>query len=75
MAPPRQTTFIIHIWWEQETPTQLAWRGRVQHVLSGESIGFREPELLWRFLDHWSCSPGQPAGGYIQPKQTKGRGR
>ncbi|MEZ4618592.1 MAG: hypothetical protein R2867_24175 [Caldilineaceae bacterium] len=72
MTAPTQTTFIIHIWWETLSPTQRCWRGRVQHVLSGETFSFQEPSALWRFIEHWGGKPTTPPICQIQQKQMKG---
>lgn len=57
MTKPAQQTFILHLWWEQTTAVESGWRGRVQHVLSGETFYFQEPEKLWQFVHHWSGNP------------------
>jgi len=57
MASTTQITFIVHIWWEDESLRQRRWRGQVQHIPSGETFSFQEPNALWHFIEHWSGIP------------------
>ncbi len=56
-----QNTFIVRFWWERRgegTEQKPIWRGRVEHVQSGERMAFNEVgELLvfiGRFIAHLS---------------------
>ncbi|WP_299028905.1 hypothetical protein [uncultured Thermanaerothrix sp.] len=55
-----QHTFVVRFWWEWErgesTDQTMGWRGRIQHVQSGEGITFREMNQLLTFIE-----------GYITP--------
>lgn len=46
----RSHLFTVRVWAEPLGDGQLEWRGRVQHVLSGERRYFRDWPALERFL-------------------------
>ncbi len=62
-AEPPQNTFVIRFWWEwQENgpgPT-MGWRGRVEHVQSGEGMAFREARQLLAFMARFVSSLSSP---------------
>ena len=44
---PRSHLFTVRVWREELAEDQLEWRGKVQHVSSGEAFYFRQwPELV-----------------------------
>jgi len=47
---PASNLFLLRIWCEDLGEGQFEWRGRVQHILSGESRFFRRWEELETFL-------------------------
>lgn len=50
---PSQHTFIVRFWWEGEgmgTDWTKGWRGRVEHVQSGEGLSFTEMSQLFTFI-------------------------
>jgi hypothetical protein len=46
---PRVFTFIVRFWREC-SGTELRWRGRIQHVESGDSASFIDVGKMLRFL-------------------------
>jgi hypothetical protein len=46
---PPASTFVVRVWheWTAEGPR---WRGRIEHVQSGEAAAFLELEAMLRFL-------------------------
>lgn len=50
-----QHTFVIRFWWEWDrgdsADQRVGWRGRIQHVQSGEGITFREMHQLLAFIE------------------------
>lgn len=63
-----QNTFVVRFWWEwQETGADqtLRWRGRIEHLQSGEGATFREAQQMLAFI-----------GRYVRPlslPQIKGK--
>jgi hypothetical protein len=43
--------FTIRLWWEDLGRGQTDWRGKVQHVNSGEARYFRDWHILEAFLE------------------------
>lgn len=58
MSSPRRSltrshAFVVRIWWEsglRQPDGHLLWRGRVQHVTSGEYVVFQSLGELIRFI-------------------------
>jgi hypothetical protein len=48
-SQPRSHLFIVRVWHEELDPTEQEWRGKVQHVQSGEAHYFRGWQQL---IDH-----------------------
>lgn len=42
----RSQLFTVRIWQEEVSDGQMEWRGKVQHVHSGEALYFREWSAL-----------------------------
>jgi len=65
-------TFVVRFWREwrggdaEQTP---GWRGRIEHVQSGENMAFRDTRQLLAFIGRFVSplssppSDGEPAGG------------
>lgn len=47
---PDSHLFTVRVWPEALAPGNVEWRGRVQHVLSGEARYFREWKDLIAFV-------------------------
>ena len=61
-GPPNPiNTFIIRFWREVGT-TRARWRGRVQHVQSGEHVAFVDEDSLLAFLRRWVRMPEEIEG-------------
>ena len=50
-------TFVLRFWREWSGP-ESRWRGRVEHVESGQSVSFLEIEGLLRFLEQFGICAG-----------------
>ena len=48
-AVPRVFTFVVRFW-KECSATGLRWRGRIQHVESGNSVSFIDVRKMLRFL-------------------------
>lgn len=58
---PPSSTFVVRLWheWTAEGPR---WRGRIEHLQSGEATAFVEVEEMVRFLRRlglWSDDQGE----------------
>lgn len=42
--------FVLHLWPEAIAPQQHEWRGRVEHLESGEVYFFRDAATLYQVL-------------------------
>jgi len=50
---PRSQLFSVRVWREEVAANQHEWRGKVQHVTSGEAYHFRTwPNLITHLLKH-----------------------
>lgn len=50
---PPQNTFVVRFWWEQQgedAEQTIGWRGRIEHVQSGERMAFRDVRELLAFI-------------------------
>lgn len=48
-----QNTFVVRFWWEWQgegSDQTRGWRGRIEHVQSGEGTTFRELNQLLAFI-------------------------
>lgn len=48
-----QNTFVVRFWWEwrgEGSDRKMCWRGRIEHVQSGEGATFRETRGLLAFI-------------------------
>ena len=46
----RSHLFMVRVWTEEVDVDQVEWRGKVQRVLSGETVYFRDWETMLAFL-------------------------
>lgn len=53
--------FMVRLWTEDVGDGHREWRGKVQHVLSGEAIYFRDCAALVAFLSAWVEHRGDAA--------------
>jgi len=64
-AEPPQNTFVVRFWWEwreEGSEPGRVWRGRVEHVQSGEGRSFYDVGEMIAFIaqfiplksDHWN---------------------
>jgi len=61
------SSFIIRIWWESnEEANKTFWRGRAEHIQSGEVFYFETPEDLIRFM--MQCLKEVPAQSRVEGK-------
>lgn len=58
----RSYLFTVRLWQEELGDGQVEWRGRVQHVTSGEAYYFRDWPTLIAYLLKLSRSETQPEG-------------
>jgi hypothetical protein len=60
---PRSHLFTVRLWAEEIGAGQTEWRGRVQHVTSGEAHYFRDwPTLIAYLLKMLPQTKTQPEG-------------
>ncbi len=53
---PPQNTFVIRFWWELpkgEPPHTRRWRGRIEHLQSGETLAFDDTNQILEFINHF----------------------
>ena len=61
MAPPEKSpvslnTFVVRLWREIRAG-RACWRGRIQHVQSGEQAAFVDEDGLLAFVRRWIQMP------------------
>jgi len=59
MTSPHQlhSSFLVRIWWEQSGDAddgRSFWRGRIQHVRSGETGYVQDLKGLLDFIERWT---------------------
>lgn len=60
-APRRPQLFSVRVWLEDRGDGQSEWRGKVQHVLSGEGRYFRKWHTLVAFIiEKAAAESGRP---------------
>lgn len=61
-----QNTFVVRFWWEWQSEgceRKVVWRGRIEHVQSGEGRTFRDLRQMLAFIEHFiSPWPLRPSG-------------
>ena len=53
---PPQNTFVIRFWWELpkgEPPHTRRWRGRIEHLQSGQTLAFDDTKQVLAFISHF----------------------
>lgn len=60
-SPSPLNTFIVRFWREVGAE-RACWRGRVQHVQSGEQAAFLDEDSLLAFLRRWVRMPEEIEG-------------
>jgi hypothetical protein len=58
---PGSHLFSLRLWCERLEDGRLEWRGRVQHVLSGERRYFRDPQALVEFMETYGVHLSNPS--------------
>jgi len=59
-SSPRPQLFTVRVWQEDRGDGQSEWRGKVQHLLSGETRYFREWQTLVAFIVEKAAAPSGP---------------
>ena len=64
-GPYRSHLFTVRLWQEELGAGQSEWRGKVQHVLSGQTGYFRDWSMLVTYLQTMlpAADSDQQAGG------------
>ncbi|MGD2178731.1 MAG: hypothetical protein PVG71_13020 [Anaerolineae bacterium] len=57
-SSPPASTFVVRLWHEA-TVERPRWRGRIEHLQSGEAIAFVELEEMVRFLRRFGVDVGE----------------
>ena len=52
-------TFVVRFW-REKTDDEECWRGRIEHVQSGESAAFRDIETMLSFLQRFGINVQDP---------------
>ncbi len=63
--PSRSQLFMLRLWWEDLGEGRTEWRGKIEHVATGEIKYFREWQILLAWLADRLPAPrsnGAPAG-------------
>jgi hypothetical protein len=55
---PPINTFVVRIWHEWSAEGSR-WRGRIEHLQSGESTAFLDLEVALTFIRRFTALPGQ----------------
>ena len=53
----RSSLFTVRVWPEEADGGRVEWRGKVQRVLSGETLYFRDWDMMLAFLMAPADSP------------------
>lgn len=59
-----QNTFVVRFWWEWQAGDSdgtMAWRGRIEHVQSGEGMTFRDSRQLLAFIERFVAPLSTPS--------------
>jgi hypothetical protein len=63
---PESHLFTLRLWGEEDADGRIQWRGKLQHVMSGQTRHFRDwPALIPLLLsmlpkEEWPPSPYEP---------------
>ncbi len=66
-STPRTHLFVIRVWAQAIEHGHTEWRGRVQHVPTGEVHYFREWADMLTIVQQMLPAEGGPAGGVVDP--------
>jgi hypothetical protein len=61
-------TFVVHFWREQ-AGAESRWRGRIEHVQSGQRADFLAIEDLLRFFRRFGICSEHPSAHIIESKR------
>lgn len=62
---PPQNTFVVRFWWEWQRGSAdraRGWRGRIEHIQSGEGMTFRNVHELLTFIERFVTPLSPPPG-------------
>lgn len=63
-AQQPQNTFVVRFWWERReegADHPIGWRGRIEHVQSGEGMTFYEARQLLAFIERFVAPLSSPS--------------
>jgi hypothetical protein len=49
LVPETTATFVLRLW-RETAAGDVRWRGRIEHVRSGENVSLRDLDEMFRFL-------------------------
>jgi hypothetical protein len=59
---PQASIFVIRFW-RESSEAGPHWRGRIEHVRSGESVAFGDLHAMLAFLRRFGIVTGDPSRG------------
>ena len=59
-TPIRPTPTFVLRFWREASADQVRWRGRIEHVQSGQSAAFLDVWAMLRFLRRFGVDVGEP---------------
>ncbi|MBN1485357.1 MAG: hypothetical protein JXA37_11610 [Chloroflexia bacterium] len=70
-SSPPINTFVIRFWreWSAGRPQ---WRGRIEHLQSGQSTAFLDLESMLEFVRSFGIMVGEEKGGAATSHESKG---
>ncbi|MBC7228304.1 MAG: hypothetical protein H5T61_13915 [Thermoflexales bacterium] len=77
-AEQPQNTFVVRFWWERhgvDSDQTMDWRGRIEHVQSGEGVAFREVRELLAFIERFVAPLSSPPDEGVQAIRKEGEAR
>lgn len=56
---PPLNTFVLRFWWSTDTNNEEGletriWNAHIEHIQSGDSLGFRDIDMLLRFIEQFT---------------------
>lgn len=63
-----QNTFVVRFWWEWQeegSDRTRGWRGRIEHVQSGEGMTFCETLQLLAFIERFVTLRSSPQEDHV----------
>jgi hypothetical protein len=64
-----QTSIFVVRFWREGSPSGARWRGRIEHVQSGESLSFLDLESVLQFLGRFGIVAGDTSRGSDCPSR------